>query len=439
MTDLPPGAGPVDRLRPGTLLREWRIGRFVARGSFGQVFEAHRASWMAGEPPRALKVFDPITSSAARAALVGEFDMLRSTWHPNLLRGEDAFDVEDGPFAGCVVFVLELADTDLASELGRRGRLPPAEVAAIGAQAARGLAALHAGGHLHGDVKPANLLRVGPDWKLGDFGVSSAVQGSYAVAPGATLDYTPPELSTESDGFRVHRSADVWALGVTLWVAATGRHPFAGATPYTRLGAALRGDRAPATIDRDLGELIDDCCLVTDPRSRTPAADLAERMAALFAQPTGQSAQGAAPTVHGPPPEPESDAVPGRTWQLTRRTAPSAPPPEPPVQRAAAQSSPPPSAELSRAELWRRIRLGICAGLAATLTAGIVHVSSLAAAALPFDLIVRRTVYLVLAVSALVAVGWMLRPLGSSTTRWSAVAGAVTTLLVATGWLFWGG
>ena len=77
-----------------------------------------------------------------------------------------------------------------------------------------------------------------------------AVQGSYAVAPGATLDYTPPELSTESDGFRVHRSSDVWALGITLWMAATGRHPFVGAAPYTRLAAALRGDRAPAESSR---------------------------------------------------------------------------------------------------------------------------------------------------------------------------------------------
>lgn len=242
MTELPPGAGPVDRLRPGAQLREWRIGRFVARGAFGQVFEASRVSWVSDERPRALKVFDPIMSSAARAALVSEFDVLRGTRHPHLLYGEDAFDVTDGPFAGCVVFVLELADTDLASELARRGPLPPAEVAGIGAHVARGLAALHARDQLHGDVKPANVLRVGSAWKLGDFGVSVAVQGSYSVAPGATLDYTPPELSTERDGFRVHRSADVWALGITAWKAATGQHPFAGATPQTRLLAALRGD-----------------------------------------------------------------------------------------------------------------------------------------------------------------------------------------------------
>jgi serine/threonine protein kinase len=213
------------------------------------VFEAHRASWRADEPPRALKVFDPIMSSSARAALVSEFDMLRRTRHPNLLHGEDAFDVEDGPFAGCVVFVLELADTDLASELGRRGPLPPAELAVVGAHVASGLAALHAGGHLHGDVKPANLLRVGSTWKLGDFGVSSAVQGSYSVAPGATLDYTPPELSAGPDGYRVHRSADVWALGVTLGRPRPGstRSPERRRTPGSPRRCAVTGPRPRST------------------------------------------------------------------------------------------------------------------------------------------------------------------------------------------------
>ena len=234
-------------------------------------------------------------------------------------------------------------------------------MASIGAQVADGLAALHATGQLHGDVKPANLLRVGPDWKLGDFGVSVAVQGSYAVAPGATLDYTPPELSTESDGFRVHRSSDVWALGVTLWIAATGQHPFVGAAPFTRLAAALRGERAPAEIDPRLAELIDRRCLVHDPRSRAGAAELAERLGRL----AGEISRPAVRPLPAGAGGPATAAGPARVGSRTE-----------PV-RAPARSGCWPRD-------WRRPRL----------TAVVITLTSLAAAAVPVGLGGRRAVYL---------------------------------------------
>ena len=63
----------------------------------------------------------------------------RHVRHPHLLAGIDAFDLTEPPFAGCVVFVLELAEEDLSHRVARAGALPPAEVAAIGAQVADGL------------------------------------------------------------------------------------------------------------------------------------------------------------------------------------------------------------------------------------------------------------------------------------------------------------
>ena len=138
MTELPPGASPVDAIEPGTRLREWEIVRFVGRGSYGVVFEARRSSWL-DEPPRALKIFDPIVSSAARSALLGEFSTLTDVHHPHLLAGIDAFDLVEPPYAGCVVFVLELADEDLSHRVARSGALPPAEAAAVVADVAEQL------------------------------------------------------------------------------------------------------------------------------------------------------------------------------------------------------------------------------------------------------------------------------------------------------------
>ena len=248
-------------------------------------------------------------------------------------------------------------------------------MASIGAQVASGLAALHATGQLHGDVKPANLLRVGPDWKLGDFGVTVAVQGSYAVAPGATLDYPPPELSTESDGFRVHRSSDVWALGITLWMAATGRHPFVGAAPYTRLAAALRGDRAPAEIEPRLAELIDRFCLVHDPRARAEAAELADRLYRLVGQ---LSRPEPGPPWAGPPGPGRVGPQPGPA-PFAAAPAPIAPVP-PAHSQAPVREAAPTRQSTSPA------RLLATAAAAVATTAAVVALTSLAAAAVPVGL-----------------------------------------------------
>jgi hypothetical protein len=285
VTELPPGASPVDAIAPGTHLREWEIVRFVGRGSYGVVFEARRSSWL-HEPPRALKIFDPIISSAARSALLGEFSTLTEVHHPHLLAGIDAFDLVEPPFAGCVVFVLELADEDLAHRVARSGALPAGEAAAVVAEVADGLAALHGEGRIHGDVKPENILRVGGRWALGDFGVTSVLEGSYAVTRGATIDYRPPELARAAEGSRQHRSTDVWALGVSLHVAATGRHPFPGPDPIMRYAAAVRGDRVRVpSLDPALAAIIDEGCLVPDPRRRLDAAALATRLRAVAAAP----------------------------------------------------------------------------------------------------------------------------------------------------------
>jgi serine/threonine-protein kinase len=295
------------------------------------VFEAARSSWL-NEPHRALKVFDPIVSAAARSALLAEFEALTGVRHPHLLAGIDAFDLTEAPFAGCVVFVLELADEDLSHRVARRGPLPPDEVAAIGAQVADGLSALHAEGRIHGDVKPENILRAGDRWALGDFGVSGLLEGSYAVTAGATIDYRPPELARAAEGTRLHRSADIWALGVTLHVAATGRHPFPGPDPIMRFAAAVRDDRQPAPgLDPALARSIDDGCLAPEPRHRLDAPTLADHLRAW----------------PSPPPVPAPEESVG-TLSLAPPPAPSSPPGAVPLTlRPDATPAPRPSVEAS--------------------------------------------------------------------------------------------
>lgn len=458
MTELPPGSGPVDRLGPGSRIREWKVERFLARGAFGQVFEASRDSWR-DETTRALKVFDPILSSAARSGLVTEFELLRGIRHPQLLAGEDAFDIDDGPLAGCVVFVMERADFDLATLVARDGPLPPAEVASVGAQLAEGLAALHDGGHLHGDVKPENALRAEGLWKLGDFGVAASLQDSYARPLGATLDFRPPEVAEAGASGRVHRSADVWALGTTLWLVASGRHPFVGVDAAVRHAAVVRGERQPAPdLDQDLADLIDRRCLVRDPHLRASASELAVELRQL-AELDGTPSSG--PIGAGSSsPGPASDAghastlrpMAGATRAEPRTTLP-APSPDPPdgVVPAGTVVSPSASADDEVARVDGQALAGaqgpgvVGGAVLGALTGGVVggvvaEGASLAAAAGPGSLAVRRLAYVLLTVVAVGALGAVLAPrirgrLGPTGVP-AAVVGALIVVGAVTAYLF---
>lgn len=451
MTELPPGATPVDRLGAGSRIREWEVVRFVARGAFGQVFEARRDSWVDDEPTRALKVFDPILSSAARSNLLNEFNVLRTVRHPNLLAGHDAFDLADGELAGSVVFVMELADTDLASVVVRHGPIEAVHVAALGADVARGLAALHDAGHLHGDVKPENVLVSGGTWKLGDFGVSTSLHGSYAHPGGATLEFRPPEVSGGDAAGRVHRSADVWALGVTLWMAATGSHPFVGADSQLRYAAVLRGDRRSPSPDLDprLAALLDRWCLAPDPHVRAGAGDLAEVLDELAdslaahgaAVPTAPARVASVSGTDVPPAE-----RPTVIDEPTHRFAPpplAPPPPAPPPATAspdrgpvADQGIPPGTGTTAGSPARETWWVGAAAG--AVAAAAIVQVASLVAAAVSWDLGPRRGLYAVvvavLAGATATVVGSRRLLLGRAVAA-AALAGLVVTA-VATVVLF---
>src|SRR5690349_17869682 len=131
---------------------------------------------------------------------------------------------DQGEDAGRVYLVMEHAGGRTLRDLLREGRLDPVEALDIADGVLTALAAAHAAGLVHRDVKPENVL-IGDDGrvKVADFGLARAVEAtSYSIADGTllgTVAYLAPEQVTSG---AADPRADIYALGVLLYEMVTG-------------------------------------------------------------------------------------------------------------------------------------------------------------------------------------------------------------------------
>ncbi|WP_193605114.1 serine/threonine-protein kinase [Nocardioides dongkuii] len=143
--------------------------------------------------------------------------------HPHVVSVFDTVEENDETW-----LVMEYVDSRTLGDLiEAEGPLPPERVARLGAQAAEGLAAAHARGIVHRDVKPGNILVDADDRaKITDFGIAR-IQGDPQLTTVGVISGTPAYLAPEvARGKNPGAPADVWALGVTLYRAVEGRGPY---------------------------------------------------------------------------------------------------------------------------------------------------------------------------------------------------------------------
>lgn len=221
----PPGGA-----RPVVVAQRYRLDRSLGNGGMGEVFAATDVLL---DRHIALKRLSTALAQdePARRRFVREAKALARINDPNVVGVFDTGEDAEGPF-----LVMELVEgTTLRDELRRMGKIEPRRAASIGAGIAGGLAAAHAQGVVHRDVKPSNVFLTGSDVpKVGDFGIARMERGDATMTLTGEAFGSPPYVAPEqATGGRVDARADLYSLGCVLFEMLAGRRPFDGDDPVS--------------------------------------------------------------------------------------------------------------------------------------------------------------------------------------------------------------
>ncbi|WP_324905361.1 serine/threonine-protein kinase [Baekduia sp.] len=258
-----------------SIVAGYRMEELLARGGMGVVY---RAVQLTLDRPVAIKLIAPERTAdpVFRSRFALESRIAATIEHPNVIPV-----YETGDDDGLLFIAMRLVDgVDLARLVNRAGPLSVDVAVDLVTQAAAALDAAHAGGLVHRDVKPGNLLLTAGDPAhvyLTDFGLARHVGPSTGLTqPDAwvgTLDFLAPE---QLRGDPVDGRADVYALAGVLHFCLTGRAPFEGENAATTMWGHLNAPPPRAgAVAPGVPEALDDALvagLAKDPADRPASA-----------------------------------------------------------------------------------------------------------------------------------------------------------------------
>jgi eukaryotic-like serine/threonine-protein kinase len=244
---------PTDHEHPAVPLLDgrYRLGDLVGEGGMARVYRAEDTSL--GRTV-ALKLIRPgLEGMAVPERARSETTVLASLNHPSLVTLFDARLVPGQP----EYLVMEFVDGPTLADRIASGPLSAAEVAALAAELGEALHVVHASGVVHRDLKPSNVLFARSHVpggraraKLADFGIALLLDTARVTSPGTvigTAAYLAPE---QVRGAEPAAAADIYALGLVLLEALTGRRAY---PQSDSLGSALARLSTPPEIPASLG------------------------------------------------------------------------------------------------------------------------------------------------------------------------------------------
>ncbi|MBS1824774.1 MAG: serine/threonine-protein kinase [Acidobacteria bacterium] len=254
-------------LPQGAVLCGYRIHDVLGEGGMGIVYRAQRDN----EPPCAVKVLRPhaLSNPNLRKRFERECHALRGLRHPNIVQVRS---VEEGP-NGQHLLVMELVEGALLSDSVRTAPLPLDTALNYAAQIASALAAAHAAGIVHRDIKPQNLMVTAQGQvKLLDFGLcrwSQAREPQVSRTHAGILLGTAPYMSPEqAQGLEVDTRSDIFSFGSVFYEMLSASPAFEAANPIATLAAILHRDPAPLPAVPHQVRAVLDRCLRKPPQER---------------------------------------------------------------------------------------------------------------------------------------------------------------------------
>lgn len=264
-----------------------RFGRYellhpIGCGGMGEVWAAHDIEL---DRPVALKFLFPALGRVAER-LTREAKAASALNHPNIVTVYEVVWHEDTP-----IVAMELVDGCALRTLTGTPQ-PPGKVVEIGLQAARALAAAHAHGIVHCDIKPENILLRNDGYvKVLDFGLARQIHREPDTARiGGTLRYMSPE---QARGEAPAPGSDVFSLGLVLYELAAGRHAFQRDSAAEMMQARLNGQpAAPSSHNPHVPPPLDSLILgmlAREPAARPSAKEVARTLHGMQASAAGSN------------------------------------------------------------------------------------------------------------------------------------------------------